>query len=421
MEIIQSYWSKPHIENSIDRGLNGGWPNELINHLSMALSLHYLLKSHKEVNLFTDRFGYDLLINRLQLPYTNVSQCLDDLSHFDASLWSLGKVYSYSIQNKPFLHVDLDVFVWDGILNEFNSSEIVAQSELCFDNEMVFDETYNYLISNLDNCPAYVQEYWKKYKSFKTCNAGIMGGNDIYFFNSLFSEVEKYVKNVPLKSINSQWLNMLFEEHFIYCKAMQFGSEISYLCKDISLDFREVNQIHLAPMFYKYIHLAGNAKRSKLAINQIIRRARLEIPSLFSNCCSLYPDLSRELNRFEIGVPNLQYEKDLYNCFDNILFSDFIKKKIKFLRNIKITEISNIDNDIVYLIYDQHKNTEICAVKNLESFIVEFSNERSIFEIVEEHILKLDNIGKNYFKKLLNFYTQVTIKYFLVYKILYFE
>ena len=52
-----------------------------------------------------------ILINKLELPYTDVKVVLDDLNDYDRDLYALGKVYAYGIQEEPFIHVDADIYM----------------------------------------------------------------------------------------------------------------------------------------------------------------------------------------------------------------------------------------------------------------------------------------------------------------------
>ena len=107
MKIVQSFWSGSQKEftNSY------GWFSYKYNWMSWILSCHQLAKHHKEVELYTDQFGYDILIKKLQLPYTKVHVVLDELNHYNKDLWAIAKIKTFQLQKEPFLHVDGDVFV----------------------------------------------------------------------------------------------------------------------------------------------------------------------------------------------------------------------------------------------------------------------------------------------------------------------
>ena len=115
MKIVQSFWSKPHSDaliNVWESRSHGGWLDDKYHYMSWALSSYQLRKYYDEVELVTDAAGKELLIDILNLPYTNVVVKLDEINDYDRDLWALGKVYTYSLQQSPFLHVDGDIFIW---------------------------------------------------------------------------------------------------------------------------------------------------------------------------------------------------------------------------------------------------------------------------------------------------------------------
>src|ERR1700730_5036463 len=127
MKIIQSFWSKPSREISSDKSM-GGWLEKKNNYMSWALSCLQFRSFYDEVELVTDRYGYDLLINQLELPYTNVKIVLDDLNDFHSDLWALGKIYAYSLQDEPFIHADGDIYIWEKFSDKIENAELVAQN-----------------------------------------------------------------------------------------------------------------------------------------------------------------------------------------------------------------------------------------------------------------------------------------------------
>ena len=66
MKIIQSFWGghNKDIENPY------GWANYRFHWLGWMLSSLQLRSNYEKVELYTDKFGYDLLVKKLRLPYT---------------------------------------------------------------------------------------------------------------------------------------------------------------------------------------------------------------------------------------------------------------------------------------------------------------------------------------------------------------
>jgi len=130
MRIIQSFWSKPlRVSEDPSRAakMNFGWPVRKYNYFSLALSCLQLASYYPDLELVTDDFGENLLIHKLQLPYKSVRSELNKLDDYHSGLWALGKIYSYSIQDGPFLHVDSDLFIFREFDRNIGSARLVAQ------------------------------------------------------------------------------------------------------------------------------------------------------------------------------------------------------------------------------------------------------------------------------------------------------
>ena len=123
MKIIQSFWSG---KNNDIRD-NRGWLSYEYHWLGWILSCNQIRKFYDEVELYTDSFGYEVLIEKLQLPYTKVHVVLDEMNEYPKDLWAIAKIKAYQLQDKPFLHVDGDVFIWEKFDEELLKQDIIVQ------------------------------------------------------------------------------------------------------------------------------------------------------------------------------------------------------------------------------------------------------------------------------------------------------
>ena len=125
MKVVQTFWSgnKKHLlDNSF------GWHDASSHIQSWSLSCRLLRRLYDEVELYTDKTGYDLLIEQLKLPYTNVHVVLDELNTYNTSVWALSKIRTYSLQTTPFIHIDGDVFLWKKFSKELLASQLLVQN-----------------------------------------------------------------------------------------------------------------------------------------------------------------------------------------------------------------------------------------------------------------------------------------------------
>ena len=234
MKIVQRYWSKPALKktnlNNTDRSA-GGWLNRKTNYMSWALSCLQFRKFYDEVELVTDQLGYDLLISKLGLPYTSVRVILDDLNHYHPDLWALGKIYTYSVQDKPFIHADGDVYIWGKLFSEMDNAPLYAQNVERF--EEFYKPVFTSIVSNFMYVPPVLLDFERRNGS-AAINAGVIGGYDISFFKEYakgaFEFVDRNLDN--LNKINIGKFNPIFEQSYFYALAEQKSNPVECLFKD---------------------------------------------------------------------------------------------------------------------------------------------------------------------------------------------
>ena len=107
MRAVWSFWSKPF------QAYKGRiWRQPQHHLLAWGLSLRLARQHFAETHLVTDTAGKQLLVDLLGLKFDNVSTELDQLRDADPGWWALGKLIAYSLQDRSFIHIDTDVFLW---------------------------------------------------------------------------------------------------------------------------------------------------------------------------------------------------------------------------------------------------------------------------------------------------------------------
>ena len=183
MKIVQSLWVKPSLKkenfNISDRN-KGGWVDKKYNYMSWALSCLQFKKYYNNVELVTDSIGYELLIEKIGLPYSKVDIELDQLNNYHPDLWALGKIQAYSIQNEPFIHADGDVFIFKKFEESFEKSPLIAQN---LETEFsYYYEIFKNIEENFDYIPQVLIESKTINGGIIGVNAGLLGGSDFCFF-----------------------------------------------------------------------------------------------------------------------------------------------------------------------------------------------------------------------------------------------
>src|SRR5262245_26405755 len=139
MQIVQTLWFRG-LKNYLSETC--GWLAPEYNLMSWALSCLQLRKFYTNVSLYADSASAKILADILKLPYTEVVCSLDALSNHHRDLYALPKLLTYSVQNKPFLHVDGDIFIWKAFDEHLMKSGLIAQNkEIATDfYNKIFDE-----------------------------------------------------------------------------------------------------------------------------------------------------------------------------------------------------------------------------------------------------------------------------------------
>ena len=177
MRAVWSFWSKP-----FHAGSGWHWREPLHHLLAWGLSLRLARAHYPDTVLITDTPGKTLLVNQLGLNFAHVSTELDRLRDADPAWWALGKLVAYSLQDKPFVHLDTDVFLWRPLPERITRAPVLAQylEPPCSSYEPWIIE--NALATARLDPPV----EWQWYRSLQEhsvggVNCGILGGTNISF------------------------------------------------------------------------------------------------------------------------------------------------------------------------------------------------------------------------------------------------
>lgn len=226
MKIIHSLWSKPMLTPNGTLG-ETGWRHPQYFYMSWALSCLTFKEIYDDVTLVTDAFGYNLLIEKLQLPYTHVEVVLNELNHYPKEFWAIGKLKAYALQTKPFIHVDGDVYVWNRFGDTIENATLVSQQR---------DEDFGHYSHAMQEAlnagyefPDFLLAEFQNKQTMVSSNAGIIGGNDIGFIQEYCKTSFDIIdKNIDKPSINGTSYALLYEQYLFHCLAQKQGKKIEY-------------------------------------------------------------------------------------------------------------------------------------------------------------------------------------------------
>ncbi|MGG9970309.1 DUF6734 family protein [Ferruginibacter sp. SUN002] len=294
MKIVQSFWSLPAQNNAKDalNGRNcGGWPSERLHAMSWAFSISKLKQFYPEVVLYTDKTGKEWLIDKLNLPYTNVHKELDCLNTYNPLLWALPKIYTYAKQSEPFIHVDGDVYIWEKFSNKFENAELLVQN--LEENYAYYKKPLKQIAEHFTYLPNLLQEALNAQSNqpLISINAGVIGGHNNNFFEELKTFAFDFItKNaVVISRVDAGDLNIVFEQLCCYLWAKNKNIPITTLLENVTVESADLIRFNTTPLLNKFIHVIGFAKQNPIACSQLERRLKYEFPEMYTHINALYP------------------------------------------------------------------------------------------------------------------------------------
>ncbi len=324
MKIVQSYWSSPsplfESSNRPEGGTNfisplwglggcGGWLSAEYHWLSWALSVLQLRQFYDEVELVTDAAGKAILIDTLKLPYTSVQVVFDEaLAAYPHDLWALAKIYAYSIQDKPFLHIDGDVYIWKRFEPQIEDAPLVAQN---FEVDFPFyREPLRSMQEAFNNVPTCMLEELNQEKSIFSSNTGVIGGHLIEIFQEYkhlaFGVIDDNVNNLHLVEVKH--FNICFEQFLYHCLAKSKGISLSYVIDNqgqFDPSYPNFADFHKVPYQTWYVHCMAEYKRQEVVVQHLAKRLRQDYPNHYYHILRTCQAAGLVLHSQVYGLPEL--------------------------------------------------------------------------------------------------------------------
>jgi hypothetical protein len=294
MRAVWSFWSKPFhaYKGSI-------WGHPLQHMLAWGLSLQTARAHYPETVLITDIPGKRFLIDQLGLSFTHVSTELDRLKDVSMDWWAIGKLVAYSLQDRPFLHIDSDVFLWKRLPSHLETAPVIAQAPEHFDTQHDrFSPTMVEQAFATHNLPLPIEWEWARSRDpfhFREENCGILGGCDTAFlryFANLAIDLATNPSHEPawnqLSRQNCAWLLEQFmlaaciDFHRFHPTSPYRGVAIKYLFNhwDLSTDPNYAARVG-------FTHLLGGSKGHPAVVKRLEARVRRDDPAFYRRCEAL--------------------------------------------------------------------------------------------------------------------------------------
>lgn len=171
MKAVQTFYSYADEASVIHD--SAGFLSPDMNWKSMALSCLLLKKHFGKVTLYCNQRVSKLVSEIFQIPYDHIVQIPDFMERYTGcDLWALPKIYTYSKQTVPFIHVDCDWFMFEKLSERILKSDLIGQN-IEYDDQMYNRRTLEKFISNGCEFPSWVMKDYDSQPILRVVNAGI--------------------------------------------------------------------------------------------------------------------------------------------------------------------------------------------------------------------------------------------------------
>ena len=288
MRAVWSFWTRP-----FDEHYGGIWSKPLHHLLSWGLSLQTAAQHYSDTVLVTDRRGKELLVDQLGLEFGTVSMELERLKDADAGLWALGKLVAYALQDRPFLHLDSDVFLWKRLPAWLEEAPVFTQCPEPFSGHY-YPQDIEWAFTQAKR-PLPIEWTWARaHRGFFPCETcGIFGGNDIGFIRH-YAQTAVSLALAPQNAAawallgDKRGYNIVLEQLFLAACA-------EFHMTDPASLFRGVHIAHLFSSWQDsmdanqaarrgFTHLISHAKSHPAVGRRIEERVRRENPHFLRHC-----------------------------------------------------------------------------------------------------------------------------------------
>jgi len=287
MPFLHSFWTT----TTDILALKGGFAHAKFHLMSWALSSLQVRKFYDNLELYTDSFGKELLVERLGLPYTAVRLDLEGLDFgLPKLLWTPKKMYAYAQQNTPFLHIDGDVFIFKPFEESLLSAPLVAQN---LDVNMDFyKEVLQTVLQEFEYVPDYLEKDFDK--DIIAANAGVIGGTNYIFFKEYVQEAYQFLdrNRAHLEKVNLDYLSTFIEQYLYYAFAQHKQMKIAQVVKEnvSPTYFPELFRFTDLPNRCSYIHLM-NGKPFPSFCESLAQRLYIDYPEMYQKVLATIKDL----------------------------------------------------------------------------------------------------------------------------------
>jgi len=295
MNAVWSFWSKPYFAH-----YRFVWPSDKHHLLAWVLSLETAKQHQEETYLYTDDDGKRLLVDGLGLRFGRVSTALNALAGDDPEWWALGKIYTYSLQTAPFVHIDNDVFLWKPLPARLEQAPVFAQHPEPFKPGRSHYQPEMIERALHGSTPGWLPTEWLWFRrvpgSQRSECCGIVGGRNVDFIRHYASQSLKLIKEPSnqrgLRALARKRAHMLSVEQYLLAACVEYHR------RQPETPFRGVEIAYLFPSFTEacnadklaragFTHLMAGSKRNPVNAHRLESQVQQYYAEAYMRCIKL--------------------------------------------------------------------------------------------------------------------------------------
>ncbi len=273
---LQSFWFSP-FSAKLSTRFRGGFPHEKYFWASAALSALLARRHFSQLEFHTNSEGARL-VDSFGFPFERVHCTFDSLKPVPEFLWAYGKMQACALQERPFIHLDLDLFLLEPLPERILSASVFGQTIECGTHHLQYYLPAIRELSGFPAIPAAYRELAQGALPFAALNCGIVGGARIDVLRSCFNES----LGIMDRGENAAAWSSVAKRHTRYREAFNCAIEqvnLSLHCHRMGilpeLVFQTNPQTGAAPDLPGYVHLVGEAKSDAAALRFVVQQLRV--------------------------------------------------------------------------------------------------------------------------------------------------
>jgi hypothetical protein len=163
--------------------------------LALYVSAKTAKQHFSEVVIYCNQWGKgQLQKHRLDFSFAKIDTSLEKCPYYTNEQWSLSKVFIYSLQTEPFIHSDIDAFMWGGIPEALLEKRFIFQNfEPLTHKHYGFYKKTHEIAKRLGLLPEPVQKLPRN--SFNMGIFGVLRKEDLYMMAQYLDASSTYIKN----------------------------------------------------------------------------------------------------------------------------------------------------------------------------------------------------------------------------------